>query len=215
MFHRVDLPAPVTIPAQAVNVGDTRLSSTLALHGTSISTVEHMMSALAGVGVDNLHVDVARDRNCRSWMAAPDPSCSCCSRRESSSSRRRSAISACALRSRFHDGDKWARFDPVRGLQLDFTIDFASGLRHGEPARRRRFRGAFVREGSRPRARSASCRTSKRCARPGSRSAGPAERDRPRRDAGAEHRRTPGTTTSSSSTRCWTRSAICTCSAVR
>src|SRR6476646_10083070 len=59
VFHRVDLPNPVAIPAQAANVGDTQLSSTLALNGTSISTVEHLMSALAGVGVDNLHVDVA------------------------------------------------------------------------------------------------------------------------------------------------------------
>src|SRR3954469_18108041 len=59
VFHRVDLPNPVTIPAHAVNVGDTRLSSTLALDGASISTVEHLMSALAGVGVDNLNVDVA------------------------------------------------------------------------------------------------------------------------------------------------------------
>ena len=39
VFHRVDLPTPVTIPAQAVNVGDTRLSSTLTMGGTSISTV--------------------------------------------------------------------------------------------------------------------------------------------------------------------------------
>src|SRR4029079_7704362 len=59
VFHRVDLAAPVAIPAQATNVGDTRLSSTLAQHGASISTVEHLMSALAGLGIDNLHVDVA------------------------------------------------------------------------------------------------------------------------------------------------------------
>src|SRR5690349_24737514 len=50
VFHRVDLPTPVTIPAQALNVGDTRLSSTRTLEGTSRWTVEQLMSALAGGG---------------------------------------------------------------------------------------------------------------------------------------------------------------------
>src|SRR5690349_17667624 len=59
VFHRVDLPDVLSIPARAQNVGDTRLSSTLKLGGTSVSTVEHLMSALAGLGIDNLHVDVA------------------------------------------------------------------------------------------------------------------------------------------------------------
>src|SRR6187402_3624509 len=45
VFHRVDLASPVSIPAQAANVGDTRLSSTITADGTSISTVEHLMSA--------------------------------------------------------------------------------------------------------------------------------------------------------------------------
>jgi len=59
VFHRVDLPQVVSIPAAAANIGDTRLSSTLKRDGASISTVEHLMSALAGLGIDNLHVDVA------------------------------------------------------------------------------------------------------------------------------------------------------------
>src|SRR6476469_4694740 len=59
VFHRVDLERPVSLPAAAANVGDTRLSSTLKKDGASISTVEHLMSALAGLGIDNLHVDVA------------------------------------------------------------------------------------------------------------------------------------------------------------
>src|SRR4029450_10945136 len=59
VFHRTDLARPVAIPAHASNVGDTRLSSTLKVDGASISTVEHLMSALAGLGIDNLHVDVA------------------------------------------------------------------------------------------------------------------------------------------------------------
>src|SRR5512144_58060 len=59
VFHRTDLDRPVAIPADALHVGDTRLSSTLAHDGAAISTVEHLMSALAGLGVDNLHIDVA------------------------------------------------------------------------------------------------------------------------------------------------------------
>src|SRR5258708_30977316 len=60
VFHRVDLPQSVAIPAHATHVGDTRLSSSLEKDGAKISTVEHLMSALAGLGIDNLHVDVAR-----------------------------------------------------------------------------------------------------------------------------------------------------------
>src|SRR3954466_3323861 len=59
VFHRVDLERPVAIPADALHVGDTRLSSTLKQDGASVSTVEHVMSALAGLGIDNLHIDVA------------------------------------------------------------------------------------------------------------------------------------------------------------
>ena len=51
VFHRVDLPTVVTIPADARNVGDTRLSSSLEKDGAKISTVEHLMSALAGLGI--------------------------------------------------------------------------------------------------------------------------------------------------------------------
>src|SRR4030095_1281942 len=59
VFHRTDLTPVVTLPAHASNVGDTRLSSTLKVDGASVSTGEHLMSALAGLGIDNLHVDVA------------------------------------------------------------------------------------------------------------------------------------------------------------
>src|SRR5205809_6804137 len=59
VFHRIDLAQTVSIPARAERVGDTRLSSTLRKDGASISTVEHLMSALSGLGVDNLHGDVA------------------------------------------------------------------------------------------------------------------------------------------------------------
>ena len=60
MFHRTDLAEVVSIPANARHVGDTRLSSTLRLDGASISTVEHVLSALAGLGIGRkmfLHIN--------------------------------------------------------------------------------------------------------------------------------------------------------------
>jgi UDP-3-O-[3-hydroxymyristoyl] N-acetylglucosamine deacetylase len=123
VFHRVDLEQPVSLPADASNVGDTRLSSTLRREGASISTVEHLMSALAGLGIDNLHVDVAGPEiPIMDGSAGPfvfllqsagiveqDP---------------RSATSGSCNRSRSREADKWARFDPFNGFKLDFTIDF-------------------------------------------------------------------------------------------
>ena len=58
IFRRVDLDEPVEILAYAENIGDTTLSTCLAKGNTRVATVEHLMSALAGVGVDNLYVDL-------------------------------------------------------------------------------------------------------------------------------------------------------------
>jgi len=123
VFHRVDLEHPVSIPADARNVGDTRLSSTLKRDGASISTVEHLMSALAGLGIDNLHVDVAGPEiPIMDGSAGPfvfllqsagvveqDPP-----------KRYLRIVQPVEVK----EGDKWARFDPFNGFKLDFTIDF-------------------------------------------------------------------------------------------
>jgi UDP-3-O-[3-hydroxymyristoyl] N-acetylglucosamine deacetylase len=123
VFHRVDLASPVSIPAQAANVGDTRLSSTLTAGGTSISTVEHLMSALAGVGIDNLHVDVAGPE-----LPIMDGSAGPFVFLLQSAGIVEQAAPKRYLRVRapveIRDGDKWARFDPFGGFKLDFTIDF-------------------------------------------------------------------------------------------
>src|SRR5438477_4881980 len=58
VFRRIDLASPVDIPARAEGVGDTRLSSCLVKDGVRVSTVEHLMSALGGMGVDNAYVDL-------------------------------------------------------------------------------------------------------------------------------------------------------------
>ena len=123
VFHRVDLAAPASIPAQAGNVGDTRLSSTLGQGGASISTVEHLMSALAGVGIDNLHVDVAGPE-----LPIMDGSAGPFVFLLQSAGIVEQAAPKRYLRVRapveMRDGDKWARFDPCPGFKHDFTIDF-------------------------------------------------------------------------------------------
>jgi UDP-3-O-[3-hydroxymyristoyl] N-acetylglucosamine deacetylase len=123
LFHRVDLPQPVSIPAKAQNVGDTRLSSTLKLGGTSVSTVEHLMSALAGLGIDNLHVDVAgpelpiMDGSAGPFVFLLQSA----GIAEQNADKRYLRIEQSV---EVRDGDKWARFEPFAGFKLDFTIDF-------------------------------------------------------------------------------------------
>jgi len=59
VFTRVDLDPPVQIEARASNVGDTTLSTTLVQGEVRISTIEHLMSAMSGLGIDNAYVDVS------------------------------------------------------------------------------------------------------------------------------------------------------------
>ena len=59
VFCRVDLDQPVQIPARPENVGDTRLSTTLTRDNVRISTVEHLLSAMAGLGIDNAYIDLS------------------------------------------------------------------------------------------------------------------------------------------------------------
>ena len=123
VFHRVDLPAPVAIPALAGNVGDTRLSSSLALSGATISTVEHLMSAIAGLGIDNLHVDVAgpelpiMDGSAGPFVYLLQSAGIVEQKKPKKYLRVRAPVE-------LRDGDKWARFEPFFGFKLDFTIDF-------------------------------------------------------------------------------------------
>jgi UDP-3-O-[3-hydroxymyristoyl] N-acetylglucosamine deacetylase len=123
VFHRVDLERPVDLPATAELVGDTRLSSTLKVGGTSVSTVEHVMSALAGLGIDNLHVDVAgpeipiMDGSAGPFVVLLQSAGIVEQDAPKSFLRVTAPVEV-------RDGDKWARFDPHHGFKLDFTIDF-------------------------------------------------------------------------------------------
>src|SRR5688500_8525354 len=59
VFRRTDLSEPVDIPAHAENVGETQLGTTLTKDGVKVSTVEHLLSAFAGLGIDNVLVEVS------------------------------------------------------------------------------------------------------------------------------------------------------------
>ena len=61
VFRRVDLPEPVDIPVRAESVTDTRLASTISVGQAKVFTVEHLMSACAGLGIDNLYVDITAE----------------------------------------------------------------------------------------------------------------------------------------------------------
>ena len=123
MFHRVDLADSGAIPGDARNVGDTRLSSSLAKDGASVSTVEHLMSALAGLGIDNLHVDVAGpELPIMDGSAGPFVFLLQSAGIEEQRAAKRYLRVKTPVEVR--DGDKWARFEPHHGFVLDFTIDF-------------------------------------------------------------------------------------------
>jgi UDP-3-O-[3-hydroxymyristoyl] N-acetylglucosamine deacetylase len=123
VFHRVDLAQSVAIPAHALNVGDTRLSSSLEKGGAKVSTVEHLMSAIAGLGIDNLHVDVAGpELPIMDGSAGPFVFLLQTAGIEEQAARKRYLRIKETVEVR-HD-DKWARFEPHHGFVLDFTIDF-------------------------------------------------------------------------------------------
>ena len=61
VFRRVDLPNPVDIPVSAQAVTDTRMASTISKDGAKVHTIEHLMSACAGLGLDNLYIDITAE----------------------------------------------------------------------------------------------------------------------------------------------------------
>ena len=122
-FHRVDLPTAVAIPANARYVGDTRFFFFNDTATTEIYTVEHVMSALAGLGIDNVHIDVAGPEiPIMDGSAAPFVFLlqSAGIVEQNAAKKYLTIVQPVEVR----DGDKWARFDPFYGFKLDFTIDF-------------------------------------------------------------------------------------------
>jgi UDP-3-O-[3-hydroxymyristoyl] N-acetylglucosamine deacetylase len=122
-FRRVDLPEPVTIAAKPENVGDTRLSTSLARGNVTISTVEHLLSAFAGLGVDNAYVDVsAPEVPIMDGSAGPFVFLIQSAGVDEQDAPKR--FIRIKKRLRVEDGDKWASFEPFDGFKVTFTIDF-------------------------------------------------------------------------------------------
>jgi len=123
VFTRVDLPEPVEIPVAASAIGDTRLASVLQKNGARVSTVEHLMSACAGLGIDNLYVDVdAEEIPIMDGSAASFVFLLQSAGIEEQSAAKRFIRVKKAVEVR--DGDKLARLEPYFGFKLSFTIDF-------------------------------------------------------------------------------------------
>lgn len=123
VFRRIDLEVPVEVPAIADNVGDTRLSTSLEKDGVKISTVEHLMSAFAGLGIDNAYVDLtAPEVPIMDGSAAPFVFLlQSAGIQEQTSAKKYIRIKK---KIRLDDGDKWAQFQPLDGFKVSFTIDF-------------------------------------------------------------------------------------------
>ena len=128
VFRRVDLPAPVEIPATAMAVTDTRLASTLSMGGAKVHTVEHLMSACAGLGLDNLHVDITAeevpilDGSAASFVYLLQ---SAGIELQKAPKRFFKVIRPVEVREGQGDALKWARLEPYHGYRLSFEIDFA------------------------------------------------------------------------------------------
>lgn len=122
-FRRVDLDEPVVISAIPSNVGETTLSTTLVSGGVKISTVEHLLSAFAGLGIDNALIDVSSaEVPIMDGSAGPFVfllQSAGVVEQESPKQYLRIKRSV-----RVEEDDKWAAFEPFNGFKVTFTIDF-------------------------------------------------------------------------------------------
>lgn len=124
VFHRVDLDPPVSLPADPYSVCDTRMCSGLqSPDGHKVGTVEHLMSALAGLGVDNVHVDVdAPEIPILDGSSGPFVFLLRSAGLEEQAAPKRFLRVKKPVEVR--DGDKWVRLEPYDGFRLSFSIVF-------------------------------------------------------------------------------------------
>ncbi len=131
VFRRVDSTPPVVIPGHPLNVQDTELATSLGKDGVRISTVEHLMAALAGLGIDNCYVDVSADEvPIMDGSAAPFVFLvQSAGILEQGAAKKFIRIKK-AIEVR--DGEKWARFEPFNGFKVSFAIDFDHPVFNGQ-----------------------------------------------------------------------------------
>ncbi|AJP47651.1 UDP-3-O-(3-hydroxymyristoyl) glucosamine N-acyltransferase [Rugosibacter aromaticivorans] len=124
VFRRVDLNPPVDLKADPFGVGDTRMASCLEKQGAKVATVEHLMSALAGLGIDNIYIDVdAAELPIMDGSAAPFVFLlQSAGIEEQSAAKKFIRVKKMV---EVKEGDKWARLSPFDGFSLEFSIVFA------------------------------------------------------------------------------------------
>jgi UDP-3-O-[3-hydroxymyristoyl] N-acetylglucosamine deacetylase len=127
VFRRVDLPQPVDIPISATAVTDTRLASTISNGGAKVFTVEHLMSACAGLGIDNLYIDITAeevpilDGSASSFVFLLQ---SAGIVEQNAPKRFIRVLKTVEVREGEGANVKWARLEPHHGYKLSFEIDF-------------------------------------------------------------------------------------------
>ncbi|MDB5775896.1 MAG: UDP-3-O-[3-hydroxymyristoyl] N-acetylglucosamine deacetylase [Herbaspirillum sp.] len=127
LFRRIDLDPIVELPATALGVGDTRMASVLAKDGVRVSTVEHLLSACAGMGLDNLIIDVTAEE-----IPIMDGSASSfvfllqqAGLQEQNAAKKFLRIKRpIEVREGEGDRERWARLEPYEGFKLKFFIEF-------------------------------------------------------------------------------------------
>lgn len=123
IFRRTDLDPVMEVPAFATHVGDTSMNTSLEQDGVRVSTVEHLMSAFAGLGIDNAYVDLSNaEVPIMDGSAGPFVFLIQSAGIEEQSAAKRfiRILEPVEIRK----DDKWARFDPYDGFRVSFKIDF-------------------------------------------------------------------------------------------
>jgi UDP-3-O-[3-hydroxymyristoyl] N-acetylglucosamine deacetylase len=127
VFRRVDLPEPVDIPVRAESVTDTRLASTISVGQAKVFTVEHLMSACAGLGIDNLYVDITAeevpilDGSASSFVFLLQ---SAGIVEQKAPKRFLRVLKTVQVSEGEGANIKWAKLEPYHGYKLSFEIDF-------------------------------------------------------------------------------------------
>jgi UDP-3-O-[3-hydroxymyristoyl] N-acetylglucosamine deacetylase len=123
IFRRTDLDPVMEVPAFATHVGDTSMNTSLEQDGVRVSTVEHLMSAFAGLGIDNAYVDLSNaEVPIMDGSAGPFVFLIQSAGIEDQSAAKRFIRILDPVEVRMDD--KWARFDPYDGFRVSFKIDF-------------------------------------------------------------------------------------------
>ncbi|MFT4636623.1 MAG: UDP-3-O-[3-hydroxymyristoyl] N-acetylglucosamine deacetylase [Arenicella sp.] len=123
VFRRVDLDPVVELRADPNQVGDTRLSTALKKGDVTVSTIEHLMAALAGLGIDNVYVEITSpevpimDGSAAPFVFLIQSAGMVEQKAPKKFIRVKKSI-------KIEDGDKWAKFEPFEGFKVSFAIDF-------------------------------------------------------------------------------------------